>query len=587
MHEFYRQFQFDNVRSAGGDDDQLVEISFSSEMPVLRFFGYEILSHEPEAVDLSRLNNGGPLLIDHDTSKQIGVVEKAWIENNKGKALVRFSKSQTGQEIYKDVLDGIRRNVSVGYWVEEMEQEENNEDGVEVFKVVRWTPFETSLVPIPHDVSVGVGRSKNYYMGELKMKQPKIDDSKHAQEIMAMKRAFNLSDEFVEEHLEKGCSADEFRKAVLEKISTAKPIQSHDFQYMQRSENRQFKLTNLVRAVVENDWSNAGYEREVHQELTRTAGKKPQGFYVPSDLFFRASDLTVGNASQAGNLSQTSFLGGQLVEALRNRPIVVEAGALVLNGLVGTVEIPRQTGAATASWVAEDGAAAGSGLSIGKINLSPKNVTANTTISRQLLLQSGVNVEQLVLGDLQKVISIAVDLAAINGSGESNQPTGILNTSGIGSVAIGENGGAITYEDVLDLESEVAIDNAERGTLAYVTNPKVRKALKQLFTNSTYGETPVWQPGINGDGIVNGYTGYATNQIPSNLTKGSGTNLSAMIFGNWNDLIVGLWSAVDLIIDPYTGAAEGQIKIVAHQSVDVSVRHAQSFAACVDIDDDA
>jgi HK97 family phage major capsid protein len=148
----------------------------------------------------------------------------------------------------------------------------------------------------------------------------------------------------------------------------------------------------------------------------------------------------------------------------------------------------------------------------------------------------------------------------------------------------GTNGLAPAYSHIIDLESQVAQDNAAVGSLAYITNTKVRAKLKQLFTNATYGEIPLWSGGRSaGVGVLNSYPAFATNQVSSALTKGSASEIcSAIFFGNWKDLIIGLWSGFDLLVDPYTHSAKGALRITAFQSVDVGVKHAESFSVMLD-----
>jgi hypothetical protein len=147
-----RQFNFE--RDQVDAEARTVTLSFSSEKPVERWFGTEVLSHSPESVDLTRLNAKAALLANHDLNDQIGVIENATVENGRGIATVRFSKSERGEEFYQDVLDGIRLNVSVGYTIEEMEEKSER-----VFTATQWAPHEISLVSTPADFSVGIGRS--------------------------------------------------------------------------------------------------------------------------------------------------------------------------------------------------------------------------------------------------------------------------------------------------------------------------------------------------------------------------------------------------------------------------------------------
>jgi len=199
-----------------------------------------------------------------------------------------------------------------------------------------------------------------------------------------------------------------------------------------------------------------------------------------------------------------------------------------------------------------------------------------TDISRRLLLQGSVDVENLIRNDLATTLALELDRAAINGSGSSNQPTGILNVSGIGDVAGGTNGLAPTFAHMIELETDVAAANADLGALGYMTNATIRGTLKQTEKASSTGQF-VWD-----DGTMNGYTALATNQVPSNLTKGTSSDCSAVIFGNWNDLIIGQWGALDILVDPYTGGASGAVRVRAMQDVDIAVRHAASFSAMQD-----
>jgi HK97 family phage major capsid protein len=249
----------------------------------------------------------------------------------------------------------------------------------------------------------------------------------------------------------------------------------------------------------------------------------------------------------------------------------------MLTGLVGNIAIPRQTGGATAYWVAESGAPTESAQAFDQVTMSPKTVGAFSDISRKLLLQSSIDIESFVRRDLATVLGLAIDLAGINGSGASNQPTGVLNVSGIGSVAGGTNGLAPTFAHIVELETDVAVANADIGSLGYMTNAAVRGKLKTTEKASSTGQF-VWE-----GGELNGYRAKVSNQVPSNLTKGTSSGVcSAIIFGNWADLIIGMWGGLDLMVDPYTGSTAGTVRVVALQDVDVAVRHAESFSAMKD-----
>jgi HK97 family phage major capsid protein len=318
-----------------------------------------------------------------------------------------------------------------------------------------------------------------------------------------------------------------------------------------------------------------GIEGEVSAELARRSGKTPQGFFFPTELGIerRALDLTTGAGAKATVTDAANF-----IELLRDRTLVTQLGARMLTGLQGDLSLPKQTGGATAYWVTEGNAPTGTNQTIGQVGFAPKTVGAFTDMSRKFINQSSISAEQFVRDDLAKVLALAIDRAALNGSGSGAEPQGILQNSGVATVALGTNGAAPTWAKIVELETVVAAANADLGALSYVTNAKVRGVLKTTEKAATTGQF-VWRD----DNTLNGYRANATNLIPSNLTKGSGTNLSAMIFGNWADLVIAMWGGLDILVDPYSASTSGTVRVVALQDVDVKLRHAESFAKSVDV----
>ena len=597
-----RSFNLD--RAAIDEEARTVALSFSSEAPVERFFGMEVLDHSPESVDLGRLRNKAPLLLNHDPDDQIGVIESADINNGRGEAIVRFSKSAHAQEIFQDVIDGIRTGISVGYRILEMKLEESKED-LDTYRAMLWQPFEISSVPIPADAGVGVGRSDvqgdnlttitnlKTNKKERKMEKndntPSIDAATVARDAVAADRARSQEiDAIVAKHPEfkeigsqfKGNdrSMDEFRGVALDSITKNQPKKAaiEDTKIgMSDKEADSFSIVRAVNALVTGNWNDAGFEREASDSMAGKLGKRAQGFYIPTDVLMR--DLNVTTSTAGGHTVSTDLLSGSFIDMLRNKMSVVGLGATMMNDLVGNIAIPRQTGGATSYWVAESGAVTESQPAFDQVTLSPSTVGAFSDVSRRLLLQSSMDVEAFIRSELATTLALEIDRAAINGSGSSNQPTGILNVSGIGAVAGGTNGAAPDWADIVDLESAVSVDNADMGALGYLTNASVRGKLLQTEKASSTGQY-VWGEG----NTLRGYNAAVSNQVPSNLTKGSGTGLSAILFGNWNDLIIGTWGGIDINIDTSTGSASGTVRVVALQDVDIAVRHAESFAAMQD-----
>lgn len=347
---------------------------------------------------------------------------------------------------------------------------------------------------------------------------------------------------------------------------------------MSQGEIRRYSLLRAINAAASGDWSQAGLEREASRAVSQLYNKSPEGFFIPFD-WMAADGRALDKTNTAAQLVATDKLNDSFIELLRNKLVVRQAGATVLSGLVGDVSIPKATGGATAYWVAESSAITASNQTIDQASMTPKTVGAFTDISRKLLKQSSLDVEMFVRNDLAMTVATSVDLKALHGTGLSNTPKGVASTSGIGSVAGGDNGLAPAWSHIVGLETEVSQDNADVGAMAYITNSKVRGKLRQTFTNATYGDRPIWEPGDT----MNGYPALVSNQVSSALTKGTSSGVcSAIFFGNWRDLILGLWGTLDILVDPYTGSSAGTVRIVALQDVDVTVRHAESFAAMLD-----
>jgi HK97 family phage major capsid protein len=354
---------------------------------------------------------------------------------------------------------------------------------------------------------------------------------------------------------------------------------------LNEKEVRQFSFIRAINALANPSdrkaQEAAAFEFECSRAVAEVMKKSAQGIMVPVEVLRR--DMVVGTDASGGYMVATDLLAANFIELLRSKMMTRALGAITLGGLVGDVAIPKQTGGATAYWVAESGAPTESTPVLAQLALTPKTCGAFTDISRKLLKQSSIDAEAFVRSDLAACLALALDAAGIAGTGASNQPRGILSTTGIGDVACGDpDGAAPVWGDIIGLETEVAVDNADVGALAYLTNAKARGKLKQVEKSANTGLF-VWENGIEpGFGLMNGYRAAASNQVPSDLTKGGGSALSAIIFGNWADLIYGLWGTVDITVDPYTNSTSGTVRVVALQDADVGVRHAESFAAAQD-----
>ena len=613
-----RAASLDGVAISG--EERTMEFSFSSEFPVQRYFGNEVLSHDRSAVDLSRLEDGAPLLFNHDPAKVIGVVERAWLDGEKkrGMVSVKFSRNSFAQEVMTDVADGVLRNISVGYSINSLEERGDN------FVATSWSPYEVSVVGIPADPTIGIRRTLETD-GAAPAAKPTPDPSPLTMEdttlnieavrAEAAAKAANAErtriatiNALTERHglsdlgatlIENGRSIDEARAAVLDKLS-AKPIETVKSVEMGQRDAGRFSITAGIRAALTGDWSSyeAGLVREMSAEVQKSMGRAPsaeRAFFIPFSALTRATYVTSG-ATTGGNLVQTDLLDQDFIEFLRNRSVMLAAGVRTMPGLQGNVAIPRRSGVASTYYLSSQTTAiTQSESTFDQVTLSPKNLAALSKYSRQTLLQSTPGIEQLVRTDLIDGINVAMDLGILNGTG-SSQPTGIMQTSGIGSVAIGTNGGAITMDTLVNLETELTIDNVpvDRNTVSYITNAKVMGNLKKLRAG---GSTSTDGPFLVNDNllaigrgatpsVVNGYPIYVTNQVPSTLTKGTSSGVcSAVLLGDFSQAMVGLWgNGLEITLgedaDDFSKALTSVRGIVTY---DVAVRDPKCFAAVLDV----
>lgn len=605
---------FDVKREAVDAEARTVELAFASELPYERWFGIEILTVDRSAVRLGRLESGAPLLWNHNPDEQIGVVESVDIGADRvARARVRFGNSARAREVFDDVKDGIRRNVSVGYRIHEMETKAKPEKGeIDEWRVTDWEPFEVSIVSVPADPTVGIGRSDgaderviNIRGATLQPKEIQMDQQNRAPEgvqvpdsgavivserarasdILELGKRWAMPEEAAKA-VQEGMTVGAFQSRILSLVEQRQAAASKGAEIgMSDKEVRSFSFLRAINALANPTdraaQQAAAFEFEASEAQAKKLGRASRGLTLPQDVVQR--DLTTSTAtstSKAGNLIQTDLLSGSFIDVLRNAMILPRLGATFLTGLQGNVDIPKKTVASTAYWVAEQTAPTEGAITFGKVSMSPNTLGAYVDYSRRLMLQSSLDIEALVRNDLATSIAVELDRVALAGTG-TNVPTGVLYQSGIGSVTLGTNGGAPTWAMIVNLVREVAIDNALNGALAFVTNPKVVAKMRQ---------TPRQSSGVEGNFLLEeemsllGYPVVVSNQIPSNLTKGSASGVcSAMMFGNWRDLMVGMWSGIDLMVDPYTGSNKGDVRVVAFVDTDCDVRYAESFAECNEI----
>ncbi len=645
----------DEEKYKGKDKEKkrtLYEVAISSEAEIERsFFGnwIEVLGHAKDEIDMSRLERGAAVLVDH-RGDQVGSVVPgtARVDDDKiMRAYLQFSSSQRGQEVERDVEEGIRTSISVGYFIKSaklVEKREVKGSGqekatIDIWRITRWQPAEVSLVSVPADVAVGVGRQQGAggpplttedgrtvaegrtmsreVAGEQEAEKGArpsaggvavlTERNKEVAEILGICDTNGVPRERSAEWLGAGLTVDQVARKIVELRKTkgdAQPAEESVGDKMGK-DRRRYSYVRAIRlgaGLVARDKGDRseefsrvpfdGLEAEVHRELVRTyePGRYQGGIVVPVDtrseedrwhqwevrqgLMHRTLDsktLTKG--------TETVFeRPGELIELLRNRAVVLQLGARMLAGLSGPVAFPKQTGGMTVYWVGENPASdvTASDVALGLVNLAQKNLQGTTDYTRQLLAQSSLDVEMMVREEFAIAHGLTLDKSAIHGKGAAGEPTGVYKAPDVNVRAVG---GIPDYADVIEAEAEVAKDNADLGSLGWITTPGTASRLMQTldFTAAAAGQR-IWV-GTFRDGVMGGYRAAATNQVSSTMTgsEETGGTEQGAVFGNWADLVFGTWASMELIVDPFAKKKRGIIEVTSFQMADLILRHGESF----------
>jgi HK97 family phage major capsid protein len=626
------------------EEARTVELAFSSEIEVDRYFGVEVLSHELGSVRMGRMEDGAALLVNHDRDDQIGVVLSAQIDSDRrGRAVVKFGRGARADEVFQDVVDGIRRHVSVGYMIHKILIEERSGQA-DLITVLDWEPFEVSIVAVAADTSVGVGREMDTGKPPEDSGAPVVhnedtnaDDGRAAQSqkrsdamekilrdgagnlvralvdgegnitevletlekagentrqlqaagseterarvraIMDMGEKYG-ADDLARDFVKDGKGADEFQSALLDHVDggrrAASPLSDRHQVGLTDKERDSFSFIRAIRALSEptnrRAQEAAAFEFEASEAAAQAMGRSAEGIMVPPEVLTRAVNTSVtGDAAgdTGGNAIATTLLSQSFIEMLRNRAVLMRL-ATPLSGLSGNVDIPLQASGASGYWIGEDEDATEDGLELGQSSMTPKTVAAFSEITRKLLKQSSMDMEALVRRDLATALALTIDTAGFYGTGSNNQPKGIKNYTGVNAVdfagASSGGGSALpTFAEVVQMESAIAGDNADVNSMAYAMGSGMRGHFKTTERFESSNGMPIWENG----NTVNGYGTEVTNQIVA----------GDLFFGNWADVIVGMWGGLDITVDPYSNSKKGRLRIVTMQDVDILLRRVESF----------
>ncbi|MBW4709578.1 phage major capsid protein [Roseobacter sp. YSTF-M11] len=617
------------IVSAPAEDSREVEISFSSEAPILRAFWdedageirhyHEVLGHAPGEVDLSRLNTGAaPLLKDHEAriDSQIGVVVRAWTAEGRGRAVVRFSTNAAADDVLARVRVGDVTCVSVGYGITQAEKDGMAEDGRPIVRAVNWTPREISFVAIPADPSVGYGRADQSDVETLSITESKdmtkpnntpapvtdeqraapapapaapatpaadpaaeiaralTDERTRTAEIEAIGERFDMPAEAVRKAKDNGTTADQFRKLVMDTIdnSEAEATRAGAAKIgMTDNEIRAFSLLNVVRYLdnpTDRNRERAAFEIEASRAAAQAAGKDPEGLFVPADVMMDANFARAATtpATAGGHLVATDHLSGSFIGLLRNRLALAGLGVRMLSGLQGNVDIPKQTGGSTTYWVGEGDDGTDSDITVGVVSMSPHTMAIAVPITRRLLKQADPSAEALVRMDLIEQAALSVDQAALTGFASPDSPEALRAKL----IAAGGDR-VVTWADTTgnlpDFKEMVQLETNVNAANADESAMSYIYGAKMSGHLKTTQEFASEGRPIERGREVNGYSRTRSNQVAD----------AEAFFGAWNNLVIGMWGGLDMRTDRSTLAKSDGVVLRAFQDLDVAVRNLEGF----------
>lgn len=605
-----------------------IEISFSSESPILRAFWddeagalrhyHEVLGHTEGEIDFSRLNSGAaPLLKDHEPriDSQIGVVVRAWIAEGQGRAVVRFSASPSADDVLARVRAGDVTCVSVGYGIAQAEKDGTAEDGLPIVRATRWVPREISFVAIPADQTVGYGRAAGGDVDSLTIKEPApmpeqqttqetetraaapaapvpanpgpstedavraavAADRARVAEIEAIAEHFDMPADAVRKAKDNGTTADAFRKIVMDKIAGEEAEETRAGQTrigLSESEIRAFSILNVVRYLdnpTDRNRERAAFELDASRAAAQVMGRDPEGVFIPNDVlmdasFARASVGTSGAPGGGYSLVATDHMSGSFIEMLRKKAAITGLGVTYLTGLVGNIDIPKQVGGSTVYWLGEGEDGTDSDVDTGIVSMSPKTMAVAVPITRKLMKQGAPDAEALVRRDLITEAALALSGAVLVNGTVANAPTSLR------SRLIAAGGDRVvqwfdTTNDVPDFKEMVQLEtnvNAADADEGEMGYVYGAKLSGHLKTTAKFAGG---ETPIEVGREVNGYRRVRSNQVP---------DFEAM-FGAWSNVIVGMWGGLDLRVDRATLAKSDGVVLRAFQDLDTCVRHLEGF----------
>lgn len=559
-----REFKID---SKSMSEDFILDFSVASDLPIKMSFGTEVLVIGEENIKLERLKSAGNIVFSHDKEEILGKVLDAYIADGVLRVKARFSEHS---EHFGMIKDGTLTGVSVGYLVHKYE----NKDGI--LYAMEWEPIEVSLVAIPADITVGIGRSLD--TNEIKVTPTTVNTVEENKPIIKITKEekttmentinyrsigsqYGLTESDIAFCERSQLSEVQFQNLLIEKLQNKAVSTRQADVELNDKEVEQYSLARAILAFDPKSGVKAGFESEVSEQIARTLGKSTNGLFIPQQVLER--DMSAGGTNLGKDFVQ-SINPGMFVNYAFNTTLANKLGVNFITGLRENLQIPKITGATTFAWYSENGEIVQADPATGQITLAPKRGGASFNYSNMLLKQSNPSIEAYLVGHIRDSVAVGIDNAVFNGTGLLGQPSGILTSVTTNTVT----GTSFSHAKSLDFPAKIATANRLSGKLAYVTNPTVGALLKSREKSSGY---PSYL--ITDDNKMAGYNVFESNQI------GSGT----LLFGDFGMVVVGQWGGIELIINPYTNAKKGLVEITAQAMLDVAILDEKAFCKSTNV----
>lgn len=575
-----------------------------------------------------------------DPRLHIGIIENLEVDEVKEQLIgaMRFSRSALAQEIKRDVQDRTRRFLSAGLikvkW--KLTKAASSPDELDEYLVTRWKPFEGSIVSVPAIPTAIIKNSaagQQEYPVELEsdttdepevttMSKPEVTPTpqggaavadppatverqslggggtltkadldaavaarnKQVREIVQLCNDQGVSAK-ADGFIERGVTVDQAaHEILLSKASdgTLKGVAAEVREGLGKDRKRWSLCRALEQLCLQREGKGSidGVEGEVHQHVEKRAVQ--MGLPTRGGIFIAHDLREFKNIERHTMVSNVAAKGGEFVldspggfiDLLRASSIGAQLGAQVMTDLVGNVPFAKQTSDVVVSFVGENPASgvAATDMGTGQVTLSAKTMQGRAIATRQLLRLASYSYEDKLQNSFANAHALAFDRQGFHGSGAAGQCTGIYAAPDVGGVAMGSV--APTWAKITDMIAAVAVQNAHAGRIGFVSSTQLAGRLKNQVKSTAAVSPFVWEGRID-DGNIDGYRALASTQIAANL--GSGADEHGFIFGNFAELVYGMWGGLEITVDNITSAASGLVNFTSFQMGDVILLHGQSF----------